>query len=159
MSIEGSTLGQERNPATLFDPRIVKMPLDALYQRFAHIPLNCYYPLLHSTSKIIASSMPPSYDATGLPLVIREKDPEYQFHRVILFRRLLYGYPYTKDLILKEAAKDIPPLLRGEVWTALLGIKGDYKRDYVKIDKETSTSTDRQVSNWFLWYTMACSVT
>ncbi|RZC33417.1 TBC domain-containing protein kinase-like protein, partial [Asbolus verrucosus] len=136
VTIEGATLGQERNPATLYDPRIVQMPLDALYQRLAHIPLNCYYPLIHSTSKIIASSMPPPYDATGLPLVIREKDSEYQFHR---------GYPHTKDLILKEASKDIPPLLRGEIWAALLDIKGDYERQYLKIDKETSTTTDRQI--------------
>ncbi|XP_068909096.1 TBC domain-containing protein kinase-like protein [Tenebrio molitor] len=145
VSIEGSTLGQERNPATLYDPKIVQMPLDTLYQRFAHIPLSCYYPLIHSTSKIIERVMPPPYDATGLPLVIREKDPEYQFHRVILFRRLLHGYPYTKDLIVKEASNDIPPLLRGEVWAALLSIKGDYERQYLKIDKETPTTTDRQI--------------
>jgi TBC domain-containing protein kinase-like protein len=97
VSIEGSTLGQERNPATLYDPKIVQMPLDSLYQRFAHIPLSCYYPLIHSTSKIIERVMPPPYDATGLPLVIREKDPEYQFHRVILFRRLLHVLKFKTD--------------------------------------------------------------
>ncbi|XP_044258848.1 TBC domain-containing protein kinase-like protein isoform X1 [Tribolium madens] len=145
VTIEGTTLGQERNPATLYDPRIVQMPLDTLYQRFAHIPLNCFYPLIHSTSKIIESGVPPAYDATGLPLVIRERDPEYQFHRVILFRRLLHGYPHTKNMILKEASNDIPPLLRGEIWAALLNIKGDYERQYLRIDKETSTTTDRQI--------------
>jgi TBC domain-containing protein kinase-like protein len=45
----------------------------------------------------------------------------------------------------KEASNDIPPLLRGEVWAALLSIKGDYERQYLKIDKETPTTTDRQI--------------
>ena len=31
----------------------------------------------------------PAPDMTDLPLIIREKDIEYQFHRVILFQRLL----------------------------------------------------------------------
>lgn len=90
--IEGTVLGQERNPTTLFDPRIVQMPLDTLYQRFAHIPFAVFYPLIHSKSDIIAKADPPPYDATGLPLVIKERDPEYQLHRVILLRRLLHVF-------------------------------------------------------------------
>ncbi|KAJ8976127.1 hypothetical protein NQ317_019392 [Molorchus minor] len=143
--IEGTVLGQERNPATLYDPRIVVMPLDTLYQRFENIPLECYYPLIQCKSDIIALAEPPPYDATGLPLIIKERDPEYQFHRVILFRRLLHGYPFTKDLIIKEAQKDIPPLLRGEIWATLLNIKSDYKKQYLRIDKFTPTATDRQI--------------
>ncbi|XP_023017738.2 TBC domain-containing protein kinase-like protein [Leptinotarsa decemlineata] len=143
--IEGSILGQERNPATLYDPRIVEMPLDTLYQRFENIPFVSYYPLIQIKSDIINQSEPPSYDATGLPLIIKERDPEYQFQRVILLRRLLHGYPFTRDLILKEAEKDIPPLLRGEIWAALLNVKGDYKAQYMRIDKYTPTATDRQI--------------
>lgn len=90
MLIEGTILGQERNPATLYDPRIVQMPLDTLYDRFKNIPLQCYYPLIFNKSEIIAKSTPPLDDATGLPLIIRERDPEYQFHRIIFFRRLLH---------------------------------------------------------------------
>ncbi|KAK9717474.1 Rab-GTPase-TBC domain [Popillia japonica] len=142
---DGTTLGQERNPATLHDPRIVPMPLDALHQRFAHIPLSSYYPLVFSKSHIIKKFEAPTYDVTNLPLVIRERDPEYQFHRVILLRKLLYGYPYTRDMIVEEAEIDIPPLLRGDIWMALLDIKGDYEREYVQIDKETQTTTDRQI--------------
>lgn len=88
--IEGNILGQERSPATLYDPRIVEMPLDSLHQRFETIPVSCYYPLIQIKSEIISKSEPPPYNATGLPLIIKERDPEYQFHRVILFRRLLY---------------------------------------------------------------------
>lgn len=48
-------------------------------------------------------------------------------------------------MIKKEAEIDIPPLLRGDIWSALLDVKGDYERDYLRIDKETPTVTDRQV--------------
>ncbi|KAK5650705.1 hypothetical protein RI129_001734 [Pyrocoelia pectoralis] len=143
--IDGLILGQERNPATLYDSRIIQMPLEALYQRFEHISLNCYYPLIHVKSEILSNGNDSSYDAEQLPLVIREKDPEYQFHRVILLRRLLHGYPHTRDLIITESIKDIPPLLRGKIWAALLNVRGDYQEEYIKIDKETPTPTDRQI--------------
>lgn len=66
------------------------MPMDTLYQRLQHIPLSGYYPLIHNKSKIIAKFDVPLYEVNGLPLIIRERDPEYQFHRVILLRRLLH---------------------------------------------------------------------
>lgn len=143
--IEGTILGQERNPATLYDPRIVQMPLGALYQRFAHIPFAAFYPLIHCKSEIIQNADPPAYNATGLPLVIKERDPEYQLHRVILLRRLLHGYPFTRDLIIEEAQKDIPPLLRGKIWAALLDVGANYETEYLRIDKYTHTTTDRQI--------------
>ncbi|KAF5294637.1 hypothetical protein FQA39_LY02769 [Lamprigera yunnana] len=143
--INDSILGQERNPASLYDPRVIQMPLDSLYQRFVHINFHSYYPLIHFKSAILSDMEPPPYDVDKLPLVIREKDPEYQFHRIILFRRLLHGYPYTVDDIVKEATKDIPPLLRGSIWTALLNVRGDYEGNYIRIDKETPTVTDRQI--------------
>lgn len=121
------------------------MPLETLYERFKHIPLDCYYPLIHTKSEIIAKTTPSLEDAKALPLIIRERDPEYQFHRVILFRRLLHGYPFTEEMLKKEAESDVPPLLRGEIWAALLGVKCWYQREYVQIDKETATQTDRQV--------------
>lgn len=55
------------------------------------------------------------------------------------------GYPYTRDLICKEASQDIPPYFRGEIWAALLNVQDDVKAKYVAIDKETTISTDRQV--------------
>lgn len=57
----------------------------------------------------------------------------------------MQGYPFTRDMITKEAEIDIPPLLRGDIWMALLNIKGDYQNEYLQIDKETPTNTDRQV--------------
>ena len=55
-------------------------------------------------------------------------------------------------MIVKEAVLDIPPLLRGDIWTALLNIRGDYQGEYVKIDKETATVTDRQVTTHFHYF-------
>ena len=47
----------------------------------------------------------------------------FQFHRVVTFSRLLESYPYSRDHIISEALTDVCPLVRGEVWAALLGVK------------------------------------
>ena len=65
----------------------------------------------------------PLHDSAKLPLAIKEKDVEYQFHRLILFSRLLESYPYSQPRIVAEALLDVCPLLRGEIWAALLGVK------------------------------------
>ena len=91
-------------------------------------------------------------EAKQLPLVIREKDIEYQFHRILLFHRLLKGYPFTKSRIHQEALVDIPPFYRAQIWSCLLEIEGDVQGLYNSIDKETPTSTDRQVRNFLQNY-------
>lgn len=88
--------------------------------------------------------------ASQLPLIIRERDTEYQFYRLILFDRLLQAYPLTQEAIIEEAHKDIPPPVRGAVWAALLGITGDIQKRYDMIDKETPTHTDRQVQPLYI---------
>ena len=60
-------------------------------------------------------------ETVNLPLVIRERDVRYQFKRVVLYRRLLQGYPYTRPNIWKEAKIDSLPLYRAYIWAALLG--------------------------------------
>ncbi len=62
-------------------------------------------------------------ESSQLPLAIKEKGVEYQFHRAIIFSRLLESYPFSTELILSEAVIDICPLLRGEIWAAILRIK------------------------------------
>ena len=39
----------------------------------------------------------------NLPLVIKERDVRYQFSRIVLYRKLLQGYPFKRPLIWKEA--------------------------------------------------------
>ncbi|EDO26494.1 predicted protein, partial [Nematostella vectensis] len=54
------------------------------------------------------------------------------------------GYPYTRDRLLREARADIPPMLRGQIWAALLGVQGDIQATYNAIDKESTSNADRQ---------------
>lgn len=145
MLLEGKSFGNKRREETLLDLRVVPVNLEPLYKRFSHLPLKSFYPLIWCKSEIIHRAEPEKYDAAQLPLIIREKDPEYQFHRVILMKRILKGYPSTRDLIVNEARVDIPPLLRGDIWAALLFVCGAYKENYARIDKETPIATDRQV--------------
>ncbi|RUS13443.1 kinase-like domain-containing protein, partial [Endogone sp. FLAS-F59071] len=94
-----------------------------------------------------SSINPPSIVNTAPrpPLLIREKDVAYQFHRVTLFSELLRQYPASTREIVHHAKVDIPPLLRGKVWAVILGVTGDVEEDYNSIDKETEKPSDRQV--------------
>lgn len=84
-------------------------------------------------------------DMANLPLVIKERDVKYQFKRIVLYRRLLQAYPFTRRTIWKEARNDTLPLYRSLIWAALLGIEHDVKASYDAIDKEAWTPTDRQI--------------
>ena len=56
------------------------------------------------------------------------------------------SYPLSRPSIVKEAREDIPPLYRGRVWAALLKVDPSYRSTYAAIDKESSHSCDRQVT-------------
>lgn len=82
-----------------------------------------------------------------LPIVIKEADFAYQCERIILFKRLLSGYPYLKEQLKHEATIDIPPYYRAQTWAILLEvcpIKSELL--YNNIDKTTPVATDRQIS-------------
>ncbi|KAG4070178.1 hypothetical protein HA402_003868 [Bradysia odoriphaga] len=137
--LSGKPICPPKSQSSLLDNRIVMLSLTNLIDRLSNIKPEAYFPLIHSPEFRINYGT----EMENLPIVIRERDTEYQFHRVILFTRLLKGYPYTRDLIVKEAEKDIPPLLRGHIWACLLGVieNGSYE----SIDKVTPTATDRQI--------------
>ncbi|KAK3907313.1 TBC domain-containing protein kinase-like protein [Frankliniella fusca] len=141
--LEGSVLGKRRDQTSLLDLKIIPLSLDSLRNRLAPVPFSAYYPLIETKSDILNEEE--ECDAATLPLIIRERDTEYQFRRVVLFRRLLEGYPHTKASIVREARQDIPPLYRGRVWAALLEVEGDFESFYVETDKETPNHTDRQI--------------
>jgi hypothetical protein len=84
-----------------------------------------------------------------LPLIQREKAPLYQFHRIRLFAELLQQYPASRNEIIYHAKVDIPPVLRDQIWAAILGVNSDYQEVYTRIDKVTDFGTDRQVRNSF----------
>lgn len=141
--LEGNILGKRRDQTSLLDLKIIPLSLDTLCHRLLNVPLSAYYPLIETRSDIIKDD--DECDAANLPLIIRERDTEYQFRRIVLFRRLLAGYPYTRSAIIREARRDIPPLYRGAVWAALLEVEGDIDSHFIETDKETPTHTDRQI--------------
>lgn len=137
--LNGQIAGQPRSQSYMYDNRIVRLSLNNLTERVANIKPQAYYPLIISTQ--FAQKF--GTEMESLPLVIREKDTEYQFHRVMLFTKLLKGYPFTRDRIVEESQTDIPPFLRGRIWACLLGVLEDSR--YERIDKVTPTNTDRQI--------------
>jgi len=137
----GESYGPEKERERMLDETIIAVSLDKLREKLQNIDESAYYPLVVEDDL----NPPDLSDTTKLPLVIREKDVVYQFHRIILFDRLLEGYPFTRDRILKEARIDIPPPLRAKVWAALLNVQGDIHDLYSRIDKESITPTDRQI--------------
>lgn len=144
---DGQMFGQGRDRSYLLDDTIVTLSLCQLRNRLKDVVGEAYYPLLedeqsnlpHSNSNQELSS------SVSLPLIIRERDTEYQLMRIILFDRLLKAYPHKKNHVWKEARVDIPPIFRGLVWAALLGVEGDIQAKYDGIDKDTPIPTDRQI--------------
>uniref|UniRef100_H2SYN1 TBC domain-containing protein kinase-like protein n=1 Tax=Takifugu rubripes TaxID=31033 RepID=H2SYN1_TAKRU len=144
---DGESFGQGRDRSFLLDDTTVTLSLCQLRNRLKDVAGEAYYPLLEDEQ----SSLPQSNSSNELsatvtlPLIIRERDTEYQLNRIVLFDRLLKAYPYKKNLVWKEARVDIPPLVRGLAWAALLGIEGDIQSRYESIDKDTPIPTDRQI--------------
>uniref|UniRef100_H3DKZ6 TBC domain-containing protein kinase-like protein n=1 Tax=Tetraodon nigroviridis TaxID=99883 RepID=H3DKZ6_TETNG len=144
---DGESFGQGRDRSFLLDDTTVTLSLCQLRNRLRDVSGEAYYPLLEDEQ----SSLPQSNSSNELsatvtlPLIIRERDTEYQLNRIVLFDRLLKAYPYKKNLVWKEARVDIPPLVRGLTWAALLGIEGDIQSKYESIDKDTPIPTDRQI--------------
>ncbi|KAG0215796.1 hypothetical protein BGX28_008106 [Mortierella sp. GBA30] len=87
----------------------------------------------------------PSKSRVKVPLSIREKDLGYQYQRLSMFTDLLLQYPASRAEILHHSKIDIPPLLRGKVWAAILGVIGDYQQVYEGYDRYTEKLTDRQI--------------
>nr|XP_033812404.1 TBC domain-containing protein kinase-like protein isoform X1 [Geotrypetes seraphini]XP_033812413.1 TBC domain-containing protein kinase-like protein isoform X1 [Geotrypetes seraphini]XP_033812421.1 TBC domain-containing protein kinase-like protein isoform X1 [Geotrypetes seraphini]XP_033812429.1 TBC domain-containing protein kinase-like protein isoform X1 [Geotrypetes seraphini]XP_033812438.1 TBC domain-containing protein kinase-like protein isoform X1 [Geotrypetes seraphini] len=144
---DGESFGQRRDRSSLFDDTTVTLSLCQLRNRLKDVPGEAFYPLLEDDQ----SNLPHSGSANELsaaatlPLIIRERDTEYQLNRIILFDRLLKAYPYKKNQIWKEARVDVPPLVRGMAWAALLGVEGAIQDRYDAIDKDTPIPTDRQI--------------
>ncbi|XP_066912970.1 TBC domain-containing protein kinase-like protein [Clytia hemisphaerica] len=137
----GEEYGVSEEESIVLTANTVCINLTQLYDRLSGIDLTSFYPLVvHDDLYPVDLS-----DSIKLPLVIREESAGYQFHRIVLFERLLEGYPYTRDRIVKEARIDIPPYVRAKVWAALLNVSGDIFEAYDMVDKVSMTATDRQI--------------
>ncbi|XP_062334812.1 TBC domain-containing protein kinase-like protein [Osmerus eperlanus] len=145
---DGESFGQGRDRSFLLDDTTVTLSLCQLRNRLKDVAGEAYYPILEEEPCSLPQSISSSElqaSAVSLPLIIRERDTEYQLTRIILFNRLLQAYPYKKTQVWKEARVDIPPLVRGLAWSALLGVEGDIQAKYDSIDKDTPIPTDRQI--------------
>lgn len=83
--LNGCILGPKRSQSHLMDDRVVPLRLQNLIERLKHLPAMAYFPLIHCPKF-------PYHFGDGfeqLPLVIRERNTEYQFYRIRLFSRLL----------------------------------------------------------------------
>jgi TBC domain-containing protein kinase-like protein len=84
-------------------------------------------------------------------IVGKENDVVYQRIRLKHFRYLLDLYPDSYEEIKTSATFDIPPvtkvtqLLRGEIWAAALGVRGDTTLIYDSYDRDKVMDTDRQL--------------
>ncbi|RLW09181.1 hypothetical protein DV515_00002571 [Chloebia gouldiae] len=144
---DGESFGQGRDRSSLLDDTTVTLSLCQLRNRLKDVGGEAFYPLLEDDQPALphSNSSNELSAAATLPLIIRERDTEYQLNRIVLFDRLLKAYPYKKNQIWKEARIDIPPLLRGITWAALLGVEGAIEAKYDAIDKDTPIPTDRQI--------------
>lgn len=137
--LNGKSISPPKSQSFLHDNRIIFLNFNILLERLSKIPEEDYLPLIYTTNHYLESPI----FKTELPLVIRERDTVYQFHRIMLLKTLLQGYPYTHDLLKSFASKDIPPPFRGHVWACLLGVVENGL--YEKLDKCSPTHTDRQI--------------
>ena len=137
--LNGKSTPVHKSQSTLFDHRIVILNTNNLSERLLRVPKRAFYPLLH------CPRLPYNFgtEMQSLPLVIRERNIEYQFYRIVLFERLLKAFPFTQEFIVEQAKIDIPPLLRGRIWACLLNVLPNGRYD--KIDKVTPNATDRQI--------------
>ena len=76
---------------------------------------------------------------------IRERDPSYQFWRMVCFRSLLEQPHSNRTIISSEAKLDVPLTIRGEVWKILLGVEEIETKAFHQIDFQSFTETDRQL--------------
>ena len=112
---EGQAIGQPKQRGSLYDPTIINLPTAQLQSCLDNINLDILMPLLESKEEHFK-------ETESLPLVIRERDVRYQCSRLVLYRKLLQGYPFRKKRIWSESLIDVVPKYRATIWAALLGV-------------------------------------
>ena len=123
---EGQAIGQPKQRGALYDPTIINLPTTQLQSCLDNINIDTLMPLLETKEEHFR-------DIERLPLVIRERDVKYQCSRVVLYRKLLQGYPYRKKRIWSESLIDVVPKYRATIWAALLGVPNNcYKVIIIK---------------------------
>eukprot|EP00026_Physarum_polycephalum_P002277 Phypoly_transcript_02283.p1 GENE.Phypoly_transcript_02283~~Phypoly_transcript_02283.p1 ORF type:complete len:920 (+),score=171.63 Phypoly_transcript_02283:56-2815(+) len=117
--------------STLYDDVIHTIALDALRTRLAQPTQTQHFSSLTSSKA-------------------KEQSFDYQRHRLQVFREILRKFhanvPQATHELSDQAKIDIPSILRGEIWSALLGIRGnDYISEYESIDVLRIGPSDKQI--------------
>jgi TBC domain-containing protein kinase-like protein len=159
---DGQEFGKVQDNEALFDESVVELCLDQLRKRLSSVDGNTFCVV----GQVVEENVRQRVGIEGLgeelkkrylkisggetdvqPLNIREIDTEYQLRRIVVFKRLLVGMPFTESELFRECVMDIPPIYRAFAWGALLGCgrNGQIQNDYQRINKEIVTVTDRQI--------------
>ncbi|KAK7819408.1 hypothetical protein U0070_025436 [Myodes glareolus] len=95
---DGESFGQGRDRSSLLDDTTVTLSLCQLRNRLKDVGGEAFYPLLEDDQSTLphSNSNNELSAAATLPLIIRERDTEYQLNRIILFDRLLKGAIHAK---------------------------------------------------------------
>ena len=132
---EGQAIGQPKQRGSLYDPTIINLPTAQLRSCLDNINIDILMPLLETKEEHFK-------DTESLPLVIRERDVRYQCSRVVLYRKLLQGYPYRKKRIWSESLIDVVPKYRATIWAALLGVPNNSYKVIILIPGTCQTDYD-----------------
>eukprot|EP01117_Protostelium_nocturnum_P008374 TRINITY_DN2991_c0_g1_i1.p1 TRINITY_DN2991_c0_g1~~TRINITY_DN2991_c0_g1_i1.p1 ORF type:complete len:983 (-),score=137.22 TRINITY_DN2991_c0_g1_i1:79-3027(-) len=88
----------------------------------------------------------PAFDfMRNYSVIYREKSIHYQRYRASVMKELLQDYPITQLEIIKEARVDIPPIVRGDVWAAILGVPKDTETVFNSYDYISDGPADKQI--------------
>ncbi|CAJ0934078.1 unnamed protein product, partial [Mesorhabditis belari] len=86
-----------------------------------------------------------SMEGEDLPVVVKEKDVYYQCSRMKMVTQLVQAFSFKAETLRKMIAKDVPPMIRSAVWTALLGVSEVSRWPYEELDTLSPHSSDRQL--------------
>ena len=123
ISKDGLLIGNEVSRIIKTDSRVIILPNDQLNSRLSHTSHEIFLPLLLKTKdNVVVESVMKSQESSikFMATNIKEVDIDYQLSRMVLFQRLLRGFPATKNLVWVQALIDIPPVYRGQIWAAML---------------------------------------
>ena len=121
ISRDGCYTGNEGCRIMKASDRILELPLSQLQSKLSHLPYQQFFPLIcYKNDKEKSVCDQNEAAMKSMACNIKEVDVEYQLKRIVMFHRLLRGFPVTAKLLYNEALIDIPPHYRGSTWAAIL---------------------------------------
>ncbi|KHN87937.1 TBC domain-containing protein kinase-like protein [Toxocara canis] len=85
------------------------------------------------------------HENSDLSLIVKERDIEYQMHRMFVLARLVDAFPYKRRALLDECGSDVPPLYRASLWASFLNIAPSAIACFKQFDTLDEHPSDRQL--------------